>query len=171
MWVGVFGLAVGPSGSTSAGLGLCQRRWPVQLPGCAALSCGKHGACLLAGSHDANEGSPGPGGGEPLSCSCLCWRVLRERQGALHRPKYTRLAAITHIDGTQSSGVWTEVGEEEKQTGPGESLHFPGSGLEKHPKINTEKHCSLLSPLFFFFLSFPGYTFAVLKIIPYHQQQ
>lgn len=27
---------------------------------------------LLAGSHDANEGRPRPGGGEPLSCSCLC---------------------------------------------------------------------------------------------------
>lgn len=87
-WVGVFGLAVGPSGSTSAGLGLCQRRWPVQLPGCTAPEL-LEAWWLLADSHDANEGSLRPGGGEPLSCSCLCWRVLRERQGALHRPKYT----------------------------------------------------------------------------------
>lgn len=41
-WVGGVRLPIGPSGSTSAGLELCQRRWPVQLPGCIELSCRKH---------------------------------------------------------------------------------------------------------------------------------
>lgn len=110
-------------------------------PAKAGLTRPVAGSRLAGFLYDANEGS-GRRGGEAslLSCTCPCWRVLRERQG----PPQTQVALISLLSLTlmapRALGVWPGF-----QGGKEGNMRGPGSILKIRLALDwSEKCCAIL---------------------------